>query len=101
MLRYCCHSNLLILEGSVAYCSEFIKYSIHNQKACCILPSNMSLHFLERWNKKLNYVIGIAKDGVHDVTKRYTRKWPEVHNLILASLTSALLAQTREFLSTD
>jgi hypothetical protein len=26
----------------------------------------------------LNYVIAIAKDGVYDVTKRYTRKWVEV-----------------------
>ncbi|KAF5454644.1 hypothetical protein F2P56_024292, partial [Juglans regia] len=30
------------------------------------------------WNKKLNYAIAIAKDGVYDVTKRYTRKWHEV-----------------------
>ncbi|XVE89862.1 hypothetical protein DITRI_Ditri20bG0028700 [Diplodiscus trichospermus] len=30
------------------------------------------------WNKKLDYVIAIAKDGVYDVTKRYTRKWHEV-----------------------
>ncbi|KAG6533165.1 hypothetical protein ZIOFF_007031 [Zingiber officinale] len=30
------------------------------------------------WNKKLNYTIAIAKDGVYDVTKRYTRKWHEV-----------------------
>ncbi|KAF3454334.1 hypothetical protein FNV43_RR04781 [Rhamnella rubrinervis] len=30
------------------------------------------------WNKKLNYVIGIAKDGVYDVTKRYTKNWHEV-----------------------
>ncbi|XP_044965672.1 peptide-N(4)-(N-acetyl-beta-glucosaminyl)asparagine amidase isoform X3 [Hordeum vulgare subsp. vulgare] len=29
------------------------------------------------WNKKLDYAIGISKDGVHDVTKRYTRKWHE------------------------
>ncbi|KNA14976.1 hypothetical protein SOVF_102390, partial [Spinacia oleracea] len=30
------------------------------------------------WNKKLNYVVAISKDGVYDVTKRYTRKWHEV-----------------------
>ncbi|TKY61394.1 Peptide-N(4)-(N-acetyl-beta-glucosaminyl)asparagine amidase [Spatholobus suberectus] len=30
------------------------------------------------WGKKLNYVVAIAKDGVYDVTKRYTRKWHEV-----------------------
>lgn len=30
------------------------------------------------WGKKLNYVIAIARDGVHDVTKRYTKKWHEV-----------------------
>ncbi|XP_050224072.1 peptide-N(4)-(N-acetyl-beta-glucosaminyl)asparagine amidase isoform X2 [Mercurialis annua] len=30
------------------------------------------------WNKKLNYVFAISKDGVCDVTKRYTRKWLEV-----------------------
>ncbi|ESW19153.1 hypothetical protein PHAVU_006G100800 [Phaseolus vulgaris] len=30
------------------------------------------------WGKKLNYVIAIAKDGVYDVTKRYTKKWHEV-----------------------
>ncbi|KAK3011792.1 hypothetical protein RJ639_011780 [Escallonia herrerae] len=30
------------------------------------------------WKKSLNYVIAIAKDGVYDVTRRYTRKWHEV-----------------------
>uniref|UniRef100_A0A2P2LVP4 Uncharacterized protein MANES_08G133100 n=1 Tax=Rhizophora mucronata TaxID=61149 RepID=A0A2P2LVP4_RHIMU len=46
------------------------------------------------WKKKLNYVIGIAKDGVLDVTKRYTRKWPEVlsrRNFITELALSAVL----------
>ncbi|KAI3847361.1 hypothetical protein MKX03_023499 [Papaver bracteatum] len=30
------------------------------------------------WNKNLSYVIAFDKNGVHDVTKRYTRKWHEV-----------------------
>ncbi|CAK9165870.1 unnamed protein product [Ilex paraguariensis] len=30
------------------------------------------------WKKDLNYIIAIAKDGVYDVTKRYTRNWCEV-----------------------
>ncbi|KAF7137745.1 hypothetical protein RHSIM_Rhsim07G0075700 [Rhododendron simsii] len=30
------------------------------------------------WKKKLDYAFAIAKDGVYDVTKRYTRKWHEV-----------------------
>ncbi|KAI3473915.1 hypothetical protein Pfo_028109 [Paulownia fortunei] len=30
------------------------------------------------WKKNLNYVIAVARDGVYDVTKRYTRKWHEV-----------------------
>ncbi|CAN6453815.1 unnamed protein product [Victoria cruziana] len=30
------------------------------------------------WRKQLDYVIALSKDGVFDVTKRYTRKWQEV-----------------------
>ncbi|KAL0455284.1 UNVERIFIED_CONTAM: Peptide-N(4)-(N-acetyl-beta-glucosaminyl)asparagine amidase [Sesamum latifolium] len=30
------------------------------------------------WNKNLDYVIAVSRDGVYDVTKRYTRKWHEV-----------------------
>ncbi|OMP03360.1 Transglutaminase-like protein [Corchorus capsularis] len=32
----------------------------------------------EGWDKKLNYVIAISKDGVYDVTKHYTSNWDEV-----------------------
>ncbi|KAF5750481.1 hypothetical protein HS088_TW03G00818 [Tripterygium wilfordii] len=52
------------------------------------------------WNKKLNYVIAIAKDGVYDVTKRYTRKWPEVlsrRNITTEyALSAALANMTKE-----
>ncbi|XP_043702666.1 peptide-N(4)-(N-acetyl-beta-glucosaminyl)asparagine amidase isoform X2 [Telopea speciosissima] len=47
------------------------------------------------WNKKLNYVVAIAKDGVHDVTKRYTRKWHEVlsrRNITTEPVVSAVLS---------
>ncbi|KAL5978740.1 Peptide-N(4)-(N-acetyl-beta-glucosaminyl)asparagine amidase [Asimina triloba] len=50
------------------------------------------------WGKKLNYVIGIAKDGVYDVTRRYTRKWHEVlsrRNITTEPIASAVLSDMR------
>ncbi|KAJ0982904.1 hypothetical protein J5N97_011159 [Dioscorea zingiberensis] len=50
------------------------------------------------WKKSLNYVIAIAKDGVYDVTKRYTRKWHEVlsrRNLTTEDVASAVLSSIR------
>ncbi|KAL8166642.1 hypothetical protein V2J09_008141 [Rumex salicifolius] len=47
------------------------------------------------WKKNLNYVIAISKDGVYDVTKRYTRKWAEVltrRNIVRESSLDTLLA---------
>ncbi|KAK9152592.1 hypothetical protein Sjap_000072 [Stephania japonica] len=48
------------------------------------------------WGKKLNYVISIAKDGVYDVTKRYTRKWHEVltrRNITTEPIASNVLSE--------
>lgn len=44
------------------------------------------------WNKKLDYVIAIAKDGVYDVTKRYTRKWHDVLSRRVITTESTLAA---------
>ncbi|KAL4376937.1 hypothetical protein GQ457_02G034590 [Hibiscus cannabinus] len=52
------------------------------------------------WKKKLNYVIAIAKDGVYDVTKRYTRNWNEILSrrtiTTESSLMSVLTSMTKE-----
>ncbi|EXB93247.1 Peptide-N(4)-(N-acetyl-beta-glucosaminyl)asparagine amidase [Morus notabilis] len=58
------------------------------------------LLYEQGWNKKLNYVIAIAKDGVCDVTKRYTRKWHEVLSrrkiITESALSSVLIKITKE-----
>ncbi|KAM3378358.1 peptide-N(4)-(N-acetyl-beta-glucosaminyl)asparagine amidase isoform X1 [Capsicum galapagoense] len=60
------------------------------------------------WKKSLNYVFAIAKDGVHDVTKRYTRTWPEVltrRNILsepsLAAVLSDITTELRKTLSAE
>ncbi|KAK4798722.1 hypothetical protein SAY86_031048 [Trapa natans] len=52
------------------------------------------------WSKKLDYTFGLANDGVYDIAKRYTRKWPEVltrRTLITESALAGLFCKlTRE-----
>ncbi|XP_028115192.1 peptide-N(4)-(N-acetyl-beta-glucosaminyl)asparagine amidase-like isoform X1 [Camellia sinensis] len=50
------------------------------------------------WKKNLNYVIAFAKDGVYDVTKRYSRKWHEVlsrRNITTDPILSIILSNIR------
>ncbi|CAL5435948.1 unnamed protein product [Camellia sinensis] len=50
------------------------------------------------WKKNLNYVIAFAKDGVYDVTKRYSGKWHEVlsrRNITTEPILSIILSNIR------
>ncbi|XVF06299.1 hypothetical protein REPUB_Repub06bG0035200 [Reevesia pubescens] len=66
----------------------------------CEAVHDRPLLYEKGWKKKLNYVIAIAKDGVYDVTKRYTKKWHEVLSrrtiTTESSLVSALASMTKE-----
>ncbi|XP_060218163.1 peptide-N(4)-(N-acetyl-beta-glucosaminyl)asparagine amidase isoform X2 [Lycium barbarum] len=60
----------------------------------CDANYDKPLLYEKGWKKSLSYVFAIAKDGVHDVTKRYTRKWPEVlsrRNIISEPALAAVL----------
>ncbi|XP_031397412.1 peptide-N(4)-(N-acetyl-beta-glucosaminyl)asparagine amidase isoform X2 [Punica granatum] len=72
--------------------SEYLGRWMHLDS--CEAVYDKPLLYEKGWNKKLNYAFGIARDGVYDVTKRYTRKWHEVltrRNLITESALPGLL----------
>ncbi|XP_065852172.1 peptide-N(4)-(N-acetyl-beta-glucosaminyl)asparagine amidase [Euphorbia lathyris] len=61
----------------------------------CERTYDKPLLYEKGWGKKLDYVIAIAKDGVYDVTKRYTRKWLEVlsrRNIVTEPVLSATIS---------
>ncbi|XP_047943261.1 peptide-N(4)-(N-acetyl-beta-glucosaminyl)asparagine amidase [Salvia hispanica] len=60
------------------------------------------------WGKKLNYVFALARDGVYDVTKRYTKNWHEVLSRrvmttepALASIISDITRERRRSFSSE
>ncbi|KAJ7533661.1 hypothetical protein O6H91_13G059000 [Diphasiastrum complanatum] len=44
----------------------------------CESSFDKPLLYEKGWGKQLNYIFAFAKDGIYDVTRRYTRNWPQV-----------------------
>ncbi|BDA42082.1 Peptide-N(4)-(N-acetyl-beta-glucosaminyl) asparagine amidase A [Coccomyxa sp. Obi] len=62
----------------VEYYSESLGRWIHMDP--CEAAYDQPLLYEGGWGKKLTYVVAFSKDGVKDVTRRYTAKWGELLN---------------------
>ncbi|KAJ4455294.1 putative Protein png1 [Paratrimastix pyriformis] len=45
---------------------------------CCEDTYDAPLMYESGWGKKLSYILAFSEDGIADVTRRYTRRYPEV-----------------------